>query len=168
MSGEPAASRRWGATVANRPEHTGEWRVFQLAGMRAAICPANLRDMALWCLIVDDNPDFVGPARLLLERQGLGRVTVASTGEDTLRHIEERRPNVVLVAVDVGEDNGFDFVRSLRDRLGPATPDLILISIDSDQDLAELIAESPALGFISKAHLSAHAIRALLDGKTRT
>lgn len=119
---------------------------------------------ALCCLIFDGNAGFLESARLLLEREGL-IVAVASTGEDALLHIEKLRPDVVLVDVDLGHESGFDEVRSFQDRFGPSTPDLILISIDTEQDLAELIAETPVLGFIPKTHLSAGAIHALRHGR---
>ena len=136
--------------------------MFLLAGMRDATSGANLAGMSPRCLIVDDNPGFLQSARLLLEREGISVVAVSSTGEDALRHAEELRPDVVLVDVDLGDENGFDVVRRLHDRLGP-TPDLILISIHAEQDLAELVETSPAAGFISKSQLSAGAIRNLLD-----
>lgn len=71
----------------------------------------------------------------------------------------------MLVDVDLGRENGFDVVRRLHDAhdgLGPPAPRLILISIHAEQDLADLIASSPAVGFISKSRLSAGAIRHLL------
>jgi DNA-binding NarL/FixJ family response regulator len=134
--------------------------------MRDATPPANLTGMALRCLIVDDNRGFLQSARLLLEREGISVVALASTGEEALHHTEELRPDVALIDVDLGEENGFEVVRWLHDRLGPATPQLILISIHTEQDLAELIAASPAVGFISKSQLAAGAIRSLLDGRT--
>jgi hypothetical protein len=41
---------------------------------------------------------------------------------------------------------------------------VILISTHAEQDYAELIAASPAIGFLSKTALSADAIRDLLAG----
>jgi DNA-binding NarL/FixJ family response regulator len=120
--------------------------------------------MALTCLIVDDNPGFLQSARLLLEREGMSVLALASTGEEALRRTEELRPQVVLVDVDLGDENGFHVVRSVHDRLGESAPDLILVSIHEEQDLGDLITSSPAVGFISKAQLSAGAIRTLLDG----
>ena len=119
--------------------------------------------MALRCLIVDDNVGFLRSARLLLEREGMRIVAVTSTGEDALRHTEERRPDVVLVDVDLGGENGFEVVRWLHARLGLSTPHLILISIHAADDLADLVAASPAAGFISKSQLSACAIEELLN-----
>jgi two-component system, NarL family, nitrate/nitrite response regulator NarL len=41
---------------------------------------------------------------------------------------------------------------------------VILISTHAEQDYAELIAASPAVGFLSKTALSANVIRGLLAG----
>jgi hypothetical protein len=41
---------------------------------------------------------------------------------------------------------------------------VILISTYAESDFADLVAQSPAVGFLSKAELSARAIDALLRG----
>jgi hypothetical protein len=46
-----------------------------------------------------------------------------------------------------------------------APASLILISTHAEDDYAELIAESPVAGFISKSALSAHAIQCLVGGR---
>ena len=46
----------------------------------------------------------------------------------------------------------------------PVLSSSILISTYAEEDYADLLADSPALGFISKSALSAAAIRELLDG----
>jgi CheY-like chemotaxis protein len=125
--------------------------------------PAILTVMALRCLIVDDNAGFLRSARLLLEREGLSVVAVASTGDEAVDQVEELRPDLVLVDVDLGTESGFDVVRRLHGRSETPPPQLILISIHTADDLADLIAASPAAGFISKSHLSTRAIRDLLD-----
>jgi hypothetical protein len=48
-----------------------------------------------------------------------------------------------------------------------ADPVVILMSTYSEADFAELIAESPAAGFLPKSELSADAIRRIVDGNTR-
>jgi hypothetical protein len=44
---------------------------------------------------------------------------------------------------------------------------VILISTHSEADFADLIAESPAAGFLPKGELSADAIRRIVDGGRR-
>lgn len=139
--------------------------IFLLAGMRDPAWPAILTVMALRCLIVDDNVGFLRSARLLLEREGMSVVAVASSGDEAVLQAEELQPDVVLVDVDLGPESGFDVVGRLHGRCTTSTPHLILISIHTAEDLADLVAASPAAGFISKSHLSTRAIRDLLDGR---
>ena len=118
----------------------------------------------LRCLIVDDSPRFLDAARGLLERQGITIVGVASTSAEALQQVEELRPDVTLVDIDLGGESGFGLVRRLHRDPGVASSPLILISTHAEQDYADLIAASPAVGFLSKSALSASAIRALLGG----
>jgi CheY-like chemotaxis protein len=116
----------------------------------------------LSCFILDDSAEFLEVARSLLEREGVAVVGVAATAGDALERIGELRPQVVLVDIDLGADSGFEVVR----RIAKATAtSAILISTHAEDDFAELIAESPAAGFISKSELSAHAIERLVDGR---
>jgi DNA-binding NarL/FixJ family response regulator len=103
------------------------------------------------CLLVDDNRPFLDAARLLLEREGVAVVGVASTSGEALRLEGELRPNVVLVDIRLGDESGFDVARRLSGTV-------ILISTHARSEYAEEIAASPAVGFISKAQLSASAI----------
>jgi CheY-like chemotaxis protein len=118
--------------------------------------------MALRCLIVDDSAPFLEAASKFLEREGITIVGVASTSADALERAQELRPDVALVDIDLGEESGFDLARQIAE--GPELP-VILISTRAEEDLAELIEASPALGYLSKAHLSAYAIRDLLDDR---
>jgi CheY-like chemotaxis protein len=119
--------------------------------------------MALRCLIVDDNTGFLRSARLLLEREGISVVAVASSGEEALRQAEELRPDVFLVDIDLGSESGFEVAGRLHRQPGRSPWEVILISTHAEEDFADLIAASPAVGFISKSHLSARAIHHLLD-----
>jgi CheY-like chemotaxis protein len=70
----------------------------------------------------------------------------------------------VLVDIDLGGESGFELARRLHHDGRPASPQVILISTHAEHDYADLIAASPAVGFLAKAALSAMAIRELLDG----
>jgi DNA-binding NarL/FixJ family response regulator len=118
--------------------------------------------MALRCLIVDDNERFLEAARGLLERQGIAVVGVASTGAEALRRAEELRPDVLLVDIDMGEESGIELTQRLATAGEGEPPRVILISAHSEKDFADLVAASPALGFVPKAELSARAIHGLL------
>jgi DNA-binding NarL/FixJ family response regulator len=121
--------------------------------------------MAFRCLIVDDNTRFLEAALVLLGRQGLDVVGLASTGVEALRLAHERRPDVALVDIDLGEESGFDLARLLADHDELAALSLILISTHSEHDFHDLIAASPAVGFLSKSELSAAALADVLEGR---
>jgi hypothetical protein len=89
--------------------------------------------MPLHCLIVDDYQPFLKVAQAKLERQGMAVVGVASNGA---RQISAYVGCVILI--------------SSNDYYG-------------DDDYAELIAGSPAVGFLSKATLSSDAISGLVS-----
>jgi two-component system, NarL family, nitrate/nitrite response regulator NarL len=108
--------------------------------------------MPFRCLIVDDNPAFLEAARTLLERQGLDVVGLAETAEEAVERVAELAPDVALLDVNLGEKSGFDVARQMSDT------QVILISAYSEDDYAELIAASPAIGFVPKSHLSRRAI----------
>jgi DNA-binding NarL/FixJ family response regulator len=121
--------------------------------------------MTLRCLIVDDSPRFLDAARGLLEYQGVTVVGVAANSAEALRRAEELRPDVTLVDVDLGGESGLELARRLDGAAGVARAAVILISTHAEQDYAELIATSPAIGFLSKAGISADAIEELLNSQ---
>jgi DNA-binding NarL/FixJ family response regulator len=119
------------------------------------------------CLIVDDSPQFLAAARGLLERQGVAVVGVASTGAEALRRAEELRPDVTLLDINLGAESGLGVARTMH-RGGADHAPVILISTQAEEDYADLIAASPAIGFLPKASLSAGAIRDVLDTPRRS
>src|SRR3954452_12900157 len=119
--------------------------------------------MRLRCLIVDDNLGFLQAARLLLEQEGLQVVGIATSGAEALRAVAELRPDVTLLDIDLGGESGFDVARRLADDRDSGPGQLILISTHSEEDLVDLIEESPAIGFLGKPSLSATTITGMLE-----
>jgi len=118
--------------------------------------------MTTRCLIVDDSAVFLRAARALLETDGIA-VTVASTGGEALRLIDEVDPHVVLVDIDLGDENGFDLVARIagRRRCDGGALQTIVVSNHSREDFEEMIAASGARGFLTKSALSAANIRSV-------
>jgi CheY-like chemotaxis protein len=115
----------------------------------------------LRCVIVDDNPVFIEVATRLLERGGISIIGAASTIAEAVQRVEELRPDVTLVDVDLGGESGFHLAVKLH-RPNSHGPKIILTSAHSEQDYADMIAASPAVGFLPKADLSPDAIHQLL------
>jgi DNA-binding NarL/FixJ family response regulator len=117
-------------------------------------------DLVVRCLIVDDSVGFLSSARRLLERQGMAVAGLASSGVEAFLRVEELQPDVVLLDIDLGGESGLDVAERLH-RAG--SPRIVMISTHAEQDYRDLIAASPAVGFVPKGSLSAQAIQELLD-----
>ena len=105
------------------------------------------------CLIVDDSATFRDAASTMLERAGITVVGMACNTTEAVSRNHELHPDVILVDIDLGPESGFDVAEALH-REGSPAPSVILISTHSEQDFADLIADSPALGFLPKFALA--------------
>ncbi|MDX6432270.1 MAG: hypothetical protein QOE54_4636 [Streptosporangiaceae bacterium] len=110
-------------------------------------------------LIVDDSRHFLNAARGALEQDGITVVGVASTSAEALQLARQLRPDGILVDIDLGDENGLDLAREFAS--SKAAP-VVLISAYPESELADLIAASPAVGFVSKSQLSASAVSSLI------
>jgi DNA-binding NarL/FixJ family response regulator len=119
--------------------------------------------MTLRCLIIDDRSEFLDAARRLLQQEGIAVAGVASSGAEGLRLARELRPDVTLVDIDLGDEDGIAVTRQLAESEGRPAGRLILISTHAEDEFADLIHTSPAIGFIAKSSLSAAAIQSLMD-----
>jgi two-component system nitrate/nitrite response regulator NarL len=120
--------------------------------------------MPLRVLIVDDNASFLRAARGLLEAEGVSVVGVACTGLEAHTLAGRLAPDVILVDISLAGESGFDVARRLTE-LPAAGTAVILISTRAEADFADLIAASPALGFLSKSELAAAPIRHILASR---
>jgi len=116
------------------------------------------------CLIVDDSADFRDAASAMLERAGISVVGKASNSAEALRYYEDLHPDVALVDIDLGGEDGFALAE-LLDRVSATSTTLavILVSTYAESDLEEMINASPAVGFLQKFSLSPGAIRELAE-----
>jgi CheY-like chemotaxis protein len=117
--------------------------------------------LSISVLIVDDSRQFLEAALGLLRREHLraeGVMTIAEALEET----ERMCPDVVLVDVMLAGESGFDLARRLAAPERTTRPPVILISTHTADDLEDLIAASPAVGFLPKAELAAEAILGLI------
>jgi DNA-binding NarL/FixJ family response regulator len=118
--------------------------------------------VVLRCLIVDDNERFLAAARTSLQRDGLNVVGTARTVAEALDKAGALYPDVVLIDIALGTESGLDLARQLVDRYPDLRTRIVLISTHREEEYAELIAASPAAGFVWKAMLSADAVRELV------
>jgi DNA-binding NarL/FixJ family response regulator len=111
-------------------------------------------------LLVDDSREFLESATRLLEAQGMRVVGWAMTGEEARSLTNVHRPDIVLVDVELGEEDGIEVARSLTS--GGAPSPVILISLRDWGDPVELVAASGAIAFLRKDRLGVDTITELL------
>jgi len=114
------------------------------------------------CLIVDDSAQFLAAARRVLEADGFEVVATASSGADAVRAGREHELDVVLLDVELGAESGFDVARALAEA-GVRAP-VVMVSTHAEHDLAGLVEDSVAVGFVPKARLGAAPILEVLGG----
>jgi DNA-binding NarL/FixJ family response regulator len=119
--------------------------------------------MPIRCLIVDDSDAFLQTATVLLEREGVTVAGVASNTAEALQQARALQPDVILVDIGLGDESGFDLARLLAADGQGGSATVILISTRDEADYMELIAESPAAGFLAKSELSASGIGRILS-----
>jgi DNA-binding NarL/FixJ family response regulator len=129
--------------------------------MPASAAGSDADEVLMTCLLVDDNEAFAETARRVLDPDGVRITGTASNIAEALLRASELRPDVVLVDIVLGEENGFDLAGRLAEGHTRGLA-VIMISSDTEDDYADLVAESPALGFLQKAELSGDGIRRLL------
>ena len=119
--------------------------------------------MKLRCLVVDDNHGFLQSAVRLLEGESVAVVGVATSGSEALRRTVELSPDVLLLDVDLGRENGFEVAVRLQQQGHLPASNVIMISAHAEDDLVDLLAGSPVAGFLPKAQLSAARIQHMLE-----
>ena len=109
-------------------------------------------------LIVDDSRAFCAAATAMLESAGVEVVGTAATLATAVHAADETRPDLILVDIDLGGENGFDVVAALNDLALEPRPAIVLVSTHDEDDFADLVESSAAVGFVPKFALSVELI----------
>ena len=112
-------------------------------------------------LVVDDHPTFRRTARAFLEDEGYEVVGEAADGASALEAAASLRPDAVLLDVYLPDLSGFEVAAALTSNGNPAT--IVLTSSRDSGEFGNLVEQSGARGFISKAELSGPSLAALLE-----
>jgi DNA-binding NarL/FixJ family response regulator len=97
-------------------------------------------------MLVDDSVDFLRAASAMLGSEGVAIVGQVSSGLSALKSVAAAEPDVILVDVELGPEDGFEVARQLKKAHPPSK--IVLISL-RDQD-EERIEETGAIGFLRK------------------
>lgn len=121
---------------------------------------ATLFWMSCSVLVVDDHIGFRTFVRALLESEGFEVVGDAGDGASALQAVEQLRPDVVLLDVQLPDLDGFE----VADRLaaGENPPVVVLVSTRGAASYRRRLERTSARGFISKGDVSGTSLAAIL------
>jgi CheY-like chemotaxis protein len=100
-------------------------------------------------LVVEDNQDNQLLAFLILERDGY-RVDLAATAAEALQRISARTPDIILMDIRLGGEDGIELARRLK--ADPATamiPIVALTALAMAGDKLQMLAAG-CVGYVSK------------------
>lgn len=118
-------------------------------------------------VIADDHPIVRKGLRLVIEADPRLKVLAeADDGEAAVALIEELRPQIVVLDVDMPNLDGFDVARELQKR--KLTPKIVFLTIHSEEDLFNAAMDLGARGYILKDSATfeiVNGIKAVAEGK---
>jgi CheY-like chemotaxis protein len=113
-------------------------------------------------VIVDDNDHFIAMVSSLLVADGFEVAGAAGDSAQGLRLVSAVCPDVALIDLCLGEENGLELIAELARSGLAATMFMILISTCAAEDLRAVCAGSAADAYLPKMDLSADAVRCIL------
>jgi len=101
-------------------------------------------------LVVDDQPLFRRAMRAVVdETDGFEVVGQAGSGEEAVLEAAAKRPDLVLMDVNLPGIDGLEATRRLR--IGAEPPVVVLLSTYDEPDGVRFVAESGAAGYVTKS-----------------
>ncbi|MFO1475217.1 MAG: response regulator transcription factor [Verrucomicrobiota bacterium] len=119
-------------------------------------------------IIVDDHPVFRRGLREIVEENSRFRIVgEAADGEQALRLMEELKPEIAIVDVDMPRLNGLKVVRAMKERKLPVT--VVFLTMYSEEDVFRAAMGLGVNGYILKENAADEVVAALekvLKGET--
>jgi signal transduction histidine kinase len=83
-------------------------------------------------MIVDDEPDMVKVAELILKAEGYETIP-AYSGEEALEKLEEVKPHLIIMDIMMPGIDGFETLKRIRENKGTSSIPVIIISVKNDE-----------------------------------
>ncbi|SNB65543.1 two component transcriptional regulator, LuxR family [Arboricoccus pini] len=99
-------------------------------------------------LIIDDHPIVRGGCRRLLQSADYTNVIEAASGHDGLKQNEDRRPEIIILDLNLPDVGGLELIR----RLGEGNPGvkILIFSMYEDPVFAARALQMGAMGYVTK------------------
>jgi DNA-binding NarL/FixJ family response regulator len=111
-------------------------------------------------LLADDSPDFLATARRYLIARGIEVIGEARTGRQALLMLEELRPDLLLLDLELPETDGLTVLRLAKAK--PAPPSVIVVTLHDQFEFQAAVTEAGADGFVAKREFTS-ALLPLID-----
>ena len=123
--------------------------------------------MTIDLIIADDHPLLRKGLRQLIEDSGTIRIVAeAENGEEAIRYIREKRPQIAILDVQMPLKSGFDVVATLRKE--NCSTEFIFLTMYQEEDMFNRAMDAGVKGFVLKensVHDIIECIRAVNNGK---
>ena len=112
-------------------------------------------------LIVDDHPLFRGGLRqVILDDGRFELVGETGDGEDAMRLIQEKKPDVAVLDVKLPGLTGLEIARKLQEKR--ARTCVIMLTMHNEEDLFNRALDSGAMGFVLKENAVEEIVKAIV------
>ncbi|MDT8069082.1 MAG: response regulator transcription factor [Terriglobia bacterium] len=108
--------------------------------------------------LADDNPEILEMVSDLLGDE-FSIVGLFADGKSVLQHNETVKPDVIILDVSLGDSNGFDVARMLRE--GGSTAQILFLTVYEDEEFVKASFEAGGTAYVIKRRLRSDLIPAL-------
>jgi DNA-binding NarL/FixJ family response regulator len=130
--------------------------------MEQAAEPSDAGPDLVQVLVVDDQAPFRAAARAVIARvPGFELVAEATSGEEAVELVEQLRPGVVLMDINMGVMDGLEATRIIT-MMFPETF-VILVSTYTEDDMPPAARTCGAAAYVNKDELSPRVLRRLWE-----
>lgn len=105
--------------------------------------------MSDWILVVDDDTQNLKMASRILSGEKL-RVSCLKSGGDTIKFLQENRPDLILLDIHMPGMDGFETITAIRENKETADIPVIFLTADDDSNTEKRGLEAGAMDFIKK------------------
>lgn len=105
--------------------------------------------MGNWILVVDDETANLRMASHILSREKI-RVSCLKSGEDTIKFLQENRPDLILLDIHMLGMDGFETIAAIKENKATADIPVIFLTADDDRNAETRALGAGAMDFIKK------------------
>uniref|UniRef100_A0A7C3RKT4 Response regulator n=1 Tax=Dictyoglomus thermophilum TaxID=14 RepID=A0A7C3RKT4_DICTH len=105
-------------------------------------------------VLIDDSKDFINSAVKILEEENFEVVGFANSGQEGIRIVREKKPDLVFVDIVMPDMDGFATIKEIKKMENP--PKTIILTLYDNEEYRKASNEVGADGFISKSELFSH------------